>query len=106
MTRATSFLVSTLGIANNNNTEDDRAKEEMGGAGRGWGDIEMSTTHTISKKLIGRAIFNVHFCIQENDFDDECDCHPDPTLIKHPIWGCFCISNHNLILHSYSDTHH
>ena len=31
--RATSFLGSTLNIANNDNTEDNQAKEEMGGAG-------------------------------------------------------------------------
>ena len=23
-----------------------------------------------------------------------------------PIWGYFCLSNHNLILNSYGDTHH
>jgi hypothetical protein len=33
--------------------------------------------------------------------------HPDPTLIKlDPIWVYFCISNHNIILNSYGDTHH
>ena len=48
-----SFLGSTFGIANNDNTEDDQ-KEEKGGAG--WGDIEHDTHMTISKKLIGRAI--------------------------------------------------
>jgi len=32
-TEATSFLGLTVGIANNDNTEDDRAKEEMGGGG-------------------------------------------------------------------------
>ncbi len=48
----TSFLGSTFGIANND--KDDQAKEERRGLGK------MSTTHiimTISKKLIGRAIF-------------------------------------------------
>ena len=38
MTRVISFLGSTFGIANNYNTEDDWAKEEMGGGGGagGW----------------------------------------------------------------------
>ena len=32
--------------------------------------------------------------------------HPDPVLIKlDPIWGYFCISDHNIILNSYGDTH-
>ena len=29
---------------------------------------------------------------------------PDPVLIKlDPIWGYFCISDHNLILSTYGD---
>jgi hypothetical protein len=37
---------------------------------------------------------------------NEMAIHPDPTLIKlDPIWGYFCISDHNLILNIYGDTH-
>ena len=60
-TRATSFIGSTFGIANNDNNEDNRAKEEMGGAGGVPGGI-LSTTHD-AKKLIGHAIFYGHFCM-------------------------------------------
>ncbi len=43
---------------------------------------------------------------QENDKKDNWDGHPDPTLLKlDPIWGYFCVSDHNLILDSYQDTH-
>jgi hypothetical protein len=43
-TRATLFLGSTFGIANNDNTKDDQATEEMGGQGvAGAGDIEHNT---------------------------------------------------------------
>ena len=61
--RVTLFLGLTLGIANNDNTEDDRAKEEMGGGGGGWGDIEMSTTHDTKSSSNWVHHLSGHFCM-------------------------------------------
>jgi len=62
----TSFLGSTFGITNNDNTKDARKEESR----RGWGDIEHNTRQS-EIRYLGAPSFLPHFCMTEKDLDDK-----------------------------------
>ncbi len=98
------FLGLTFGIAYKWQYQRQTGKRRQGGGGQWW---RSSTALDSTQKTTQCAIYYEHIWMtrkrQERRLRQASVQYP--TLLKlDPIWGIFCISDHNLILHSYQDT--